>query len=238
MPDSALSPEDFDALAGEHALGLLTGDELAQALRLQLADPAFAQAVEDWHERLASLHGGWRNAEPSAGVWDAIAARIESATGTATLRKLSIWRGAALTAGAVAASLALFVIVRQPTETGAPIEVPGQTQQFAVAQLTGEADGLVVVARYDPVSAEMTLRTSGIPASELAPELWIIPADGTPRSLGLIDRDGASQIKIDPVHAKLFGDGVTLAVTMEPAGTAPHKAPSSSPVAAGTISII
>lgn len=54
-----MSPEERDMLAAELALGVLEGEALAQALRLKLADKAFAVQVEAWQARLAPLSTGF-----------------------------------------------------------------------------------------------------------------------------------------------------------------------------------
>jgi anti-sigma-K factor RskA len=77
-----------------------------------------------------------------------------------------------------------------------------------------------------------------MPASDLAPELWVIPADGVPRSLGLVSAEGLSRVGVPVAHRALMQDGATLAITMEPSDGAPHRAPSSAPVAAGKITTI
>jgi anti-sigma-K factor RskA len=66
----------------------------------------------------------------------------------------------------------------------------------------------------------------------------VIPADGKPRSLGLVNGEGASRIAVAIDHRGFMTQGATLAITMEPAATAPHAAPSAAPVVAGKISIL
>ena len=70
------------------------------------------------------------------------------------------------------------------------------------------------------------------------PELWIIPGDGVPRSLGLIRPDGTTLVVLPPELKALLIDGAVLAVSLEKAEGAPHVAPSSTPIATGKISTI
>jgi anti-sigma-K factor RskA len=142
-----------------------------------------------------------------------------------------------LAAGAIAASLALVIALR-PT----PVAPPPQIVQTApppvvVAQLTG-APGAALAARYDTAQGKIRLRTDSLPPSDLSPELWVIPADGVPRSLGIVAARGDSDVDVKPELRKLIADGAILAVTMEDAATAPHKAPGSTPIATGKISIL
>lgn len=229
--DEPLTPqEERDALAAELALGVLTGEERAAALRLRLSDPSFAAQVQDWERRLASLHNDWQEIAPHDAVWNVVAARIAD-NGAALATRVRFWRTGALLTGAVAAALALTLVMR-------PSPAPDASDRIAMAQMTGEAGGPVVMARYDPRSAELKLRVSGIKVGAMAPELWIIPEGGKPVSLGIIARAGNASMTMPTDRRRMMADGATLAVTMEPSEGAPHAAPSSAPVAAGKISFI
>lgn len=232
-----LSPEERESLAAELALGVLAGAEKAQALRLQLADPAFATDVARWEKRLGPLHLDYPEQEAPAAIWRGISARLERSTVDMSLtRSLQAWRTGALVSGALAASLAAVLLFRTPVAPPAPVQ--HATQQLAVAQMISPDAHMMVAARYDPVTAQLKLRADNMPKGELSPELWVIPADGKPRSLGLISAAGTTRMAVSPGLRAMLEDGVTLAITMEPAQSAPHDAPSSAPVAAGKITII
>jgi anti-sigma-K factor RskA len=109
--------------------------------------------------------------------------------------------------------------------------------QSAIAQLDGEG-GPLLAANYTPAAGQLQVRSLDLPDSKLTPELWLIPADGVPRSLGLIGTSGTTRINV-PLNLRAYlVDGTVLAVTLERAETAPHKAPTSTPIAAGKISTI
>ncbi|NWP29088.1 hypothetical protein GY984_25665, partial [Escherichia coli] len=74
----------------------------------------------------------------------------------------------------------------------------------------------LLAASYDEASGELRIRAIRMPDSRLAPELWIIPADGVPRSLGLVAANGGSRIVLPAGHRDFMEEGATLAVTMEP----------------------
>lgn len=224
-------PEDREALAAELALGLIEGDERAAALRLQLSDPSFAASVEAWRARLDPLCTGFAEA-PAPELWPAIERRLEGAGGSKQLRR---WRFAAFASGAVAASLAAVVLLRP---LPAPVEIVRAPESLVVAQLDGGKTGALLAANYDPGHGMLRIRAVTMPASKLAPELWIIPADGVPRSLGLVADHGVSLVGVPEAHRKLIQDGALLAITMEPRDGAPHDKPSAAPIAAGKISTI
>jgi anti-sigma-K factor RskA len=229
MADSPLTLEERDSLAGELALGVLEGQERADALRLRLAEPAFAAAVDVWEGRLAPLYDAYAPALPQEGVWQAISTRVEG-EGKSVMWQLRLWRTGAVTAAAIAASLALILMYRVPAPT--PVAQP---TVVAVAQMVGAPNGPVVTASYDPAQAMLSLRATGLHSGRLAPELWVIPADGKPRSLGMIPASGTMRMSIGPAHRTMLADGSMLAITMETPSTAPHDAPGSAPVASGRI---
>ncbi|MBR0552937.1 anti-sigma factor [Stakelama marina] len=243
MAEGALPRDEWEALAAERALGVIAGEDLARAMRLELSDPDFAAEVEAWHRRFGALFAEVEPVSPPEGVWQAIATRIQAASGgsVSALRAVRRWRAGAVAATVVAACLALVLLFRGPTEQ-VPVPVPSPTSAgpMAVAQLSGpEADSPSLAARYDPADATLHVSASKVsPASGMAPELWVIPDDGVPRSLGLIPAKGTSQVTVPQGDRSFLTDGSVLALTYEDAQTAPHEKPGMAPVALGTISVL
>ena len=230
---SGLTP-DQDALAAELALGVLEGDERAAAQRLCLADSAFAAAVEGWRLQLGMLHETAAEVPPPAGIWPAIEARIGAAENIETISKLRFWRRSAVTSGAVAAALAGALLLPSTSDLRTVVLPPDQS---AIAQLSGE-EGTILAASYTPQVGQLQIRPVDLPDSNLSPELWLIPADGIPRSLGLIGTKATTRIQVPLALRAYLTDGAVLAVSLERPETAPHKAPTSAPIAVGKISII
>lgn len=229
MVDPSPPPPDRDALAAELALGLLDDAERAEALRLCLSAPAFAAEVEAWSLRLSPLLHAIPPVQPPHHVWSAIEARTDGKRHVSTVRSLRLWRGSALLSGAIAAGLALFIAVR-PGDHQAPAPM-------AVSQLADAAGTATMVIAYDPRQGVLRLSPTSLESGAKSPELWVIPEDGVPRSMGIIRADGR-ELAVDGAVAKLLKSGVTLAITMEDAASAPHKAPTSPPILTGKITII
>lgn len=226
--------KDEEALAAELVLGLLDGDEKARALRLQLSDAKFAQAVDDWNARIDPLFQEIKEVEPVASVWDGIASRLDGGSSSSgAVVQLKRWRMGAIVSGALAACLALALIVGPGTL--APISEP---QSVAVAQLTGNIEGLVLAVSYNPETAEMRVDVDGMPETDTAPEIWVVGQDGVFRSLGQIGRDGVSQMTVPSNHREFINSAATLQLTMEPPSETPHAKPTGEPVAMGKITII
>ncbi|PVX28245.1 anti-sigma factor [Sphingomonas pokkalii] len=232
MADPLLPDDAESVLAAELALGLLEGEELAAARRRQLADPAFAAAVERWALDFASLAQDVPEAAIDPSLWDRIAGRLPAADSRNLVLALRRWRALAVAASAAAAALLVILLLRP---IPAPVVLP--PEPAVVAQITG-TEGAVFAARYDAAQGMLHVRTEAMPATRLAPELWVIPAGGKPVSLGLVANRGGRDVAVAPGHRALLTEGATLAITMEEPANAPHAGPSGPPVAAGKITIL
>lgn len=223
-------PEDAGVTAAELALGLLEGEERAAALRRTLADPAFARAVEGWRGHFAALFATWPEAEPGDTMEARVRAAIDSPPGVSPW-----WRRMAVAASLVAAVLLVAIVarpVRVVTLTSPPRIVRVPAPLVAALRIEG---GTPLAALYDRRTGEV--RIAGgvqVPAGRDA-ELWAIGADGVPRALGLLRRDGASRVR---VPAPFEGAGVTLAISIEPVGGAPGAAPTGPVIATGALTEI
>ncbi len=225
--------EDDDILAAEHALGL------ADESRREAEDPAFAGAVETWRRRFEPWFGQERSAPP--GTW----ARIERqlpANDPGERDPVRPWRFATFAASAVAAALLGVIALRPdgtpPLPTPAPQVATPAEARMMVAALSPEQGRGAVTVTYDDVSGRMTVTPVGMDAGGRTPELWVIPADGTPRSLGVI-AEKAARTMIVPVERRgLIAGGVTFAVSLEPEGGSPTGAPTGPVVMTGTMSIV
>lgn len=241
-PDGAL-PDNLFLLAGEHVLGVLEGEDLAQAQRLQLRDSRFAEAVAWWERRLCVSCEAAGFVPPSSGVWTAIEARLRSANdnavhagsqkSTPTVSRFSI---AALTAGAglAVASLLLFLATPRAVPV-APQEPPTAGPQI-VAQISDEDAVRKIAAVIDMSRGRMSLYIEGFSAGEgRVPELWVIPADGIPISLGAIPEAGAFERDLSADEQALLIDGASLAVTFEDDTGRRHEEPSPPILLAGAL---
>lgn len=65
-------------------------------------------------------------------------------------------------------------------------------------------------------------------------QLWVLPQDGPPRSIGLISQDGSTRIAVKELEAMLDG-GLQFAVSREPRGGSPTGAPTGAILCKGVI---
>ena len=222
-----LSPED-DGLAAEYALGTLDAAECAAVEARRQRDPDFDAAVTAWELRLGAL----AEAAPERAPPPDLFARIESRIGGGNVvplltRKLARWRalavGAGTLSGALAAALA-FLIVARPTTPHQFVAILQKSADAPAFAMTVDVDKLEFSVR--PVAAEA-------PAGK-SYELWIIPPEQAPKSLGVIDaaaRTGERPLAYDPQAVR----AATYAVTVEPQGGSPNGKPSGPPVFVGKL---
>lgn len=227
---SALNETDI-ALAGEYVLGLLDPSERAGVEARIAADRAFADEVDAWRERLASMVGGFETPAP-AHVWPHITSALpppslqDSGSG-----RLRIWQG--LTAlSATAAAIFAVLLWQQPAPIAEPATAP------MIAALGSEDGKASIAARYDSNTGELLLMPVELNTGALYPELWIIPADGQARSLGMMAVDRATRVVVAVDMRPHMARGSMLAITPEPQGGAPGGKATGPVIASGKIETI
>jgi anti-sigma-K factor RskA len=216
-----------DRLASEYVLGTLRGPARRRFESLLGGHPGLRDAVAQWQARLAPLAASVEPVEPSPQVWRRIEAALFPAEAAPPWwRRLGVWR--ALSGVASAALVALLVVGVPPPPATAPIvvvlaanpQVDRAVQARFVASLS--ADGRALVLRpidAPPLTAQQAL------------ELWAVPPSGAPRSLGLVNADGATTL----LRAELLRDTAAFAVSVEPAGGSPTGAPTGPIVSLGRL---
>jgi anti-sigma-K factor RskA len=222
-------PEPMELLAAEYVLGLADNAERAKAERLLATDADFAVAVSRWQDRVApwfdevgerahspDLHAQIMAALPALAP---VAANDDLPDGR---RSLNLWRSAALLMTAASVVLAAMLTLRAPAE---PTDIAGASAPMLLATLA-LPDAAAISLTVDPASGRVTAMPVGITADGVHDhQLWVIPADGTPRSLGLVD-PGAAPRRAAPDMLAALRDGATIAVSYEPAGGSPQPGPS------------
>ena len=103
-----------------------------------------------------------------------------------------------------------------------------------MAALSGEK-GAVVAVSYDATSGKLTVAPTVLDRGRGDVELWIIPAGGTPRSLGVIDAQSVQTNAVSAASRSYVQPGATFAITQEVKGGSPSGQPAGPIVAAGKI---
>ncbi len=252
-------PEDFDdedLTAAEYVLGVLDGPQRAAAEARADQEPAFAREILAWVVRLTPWIEAIPSVTPSAHLWIRIETAIERATkahasppptplaaNDAPPRGLLLWKIWAMSATAVAAAALLTIGLRPGlpgvNSTHRPsilAEVGGGSDHTLVATLGLTAGGAsAVTVAYDPIHSTIYASPDAdfsVPKSRSA-ELWLIPSDGKPRPMGVIDATKPATMPMPEKFRTLARAKVTLALSIEPDGGSPTGQPTGPVVAAG-----
>ncbi len=239
-----IGEDELDLLAGEYALGLLEGADRARGDRLIAEDPDFRRRVERWSGRLAPLLDTVEPASPPPGLWARIMLDIGPDQGAELAeeapasnvhvlrRRINLWRGYSAAATALAASLALFLVIR-PADAPAPRPVT----EPLVAMMSAQGSAAKLVASYDPDSRSLLVApAAGVEAVPgHAHELWLIPADGKPRSMGIVTPGAPRRMAVAPPMLGEMKAEVTLALSGEPTGGSPSGQPTGPVIASGKL---
>ena len=230
MTTGPLTPDD-DALAGEYVLGVLPLDERRAVEKRMASDPDFAARVVSWQADLAHLDDAYQPEMPPQGVKARIDARLfaEAARPAGGVwGSLVFWRGLAFAAVAVAAAIGIFrADLQGPAGPGAAPSL--------VAQLDAPGSAVGLVAALDPKSGALSVTPAAFsPDDGKALELWLVPGEGVPVSLGLVP-DNGGRLVLDKGLAGRLSAGALIAVSLEPAGGSPTGAPTGPVVLSGAL---
>ncbi|MEH3040029.1 MAG: anti-sigma factor [Sphingomonas paucimobilis] len=220
---------EHDMLAGELALGLLEGDERAQAMRRTLSDPTFAREVEWWRSRLSSMLAGYSRVPAPAGLIDDI--------GIQTVPNRWSWlRYVVPSAVAASAAILLVTTLRPATTIVPPINRQPPVTLLAVLD-PSDGTGKPIAAVVDRGAGQFRVAGTDIAPDGKAAQLWAIQ-DGVPRSLGLLSRNETTLIALPATGPTALQPGLVLAISIEPLGGSPKPTPTGPVVATGPLSAI
>ena len=245
VDDEEMSTED--ALAIEHALGLLTPDE-ARAFDEALAvDGGLRQRHARWADLFADMAAALEPVDPDPEVRarslqaaapvpdpdttlppvDLEPRRPESRGLGHLLDRLGLVP--AMLTGLVAALLVLW-LVRLLT-------APGPAGAEVAARIASPDSPLEIAAVFRPGLQELALRRE---AGEAPPgralELWLVTPDGTAESLGLLPDSGTVTLALSAARVTAMATGDTvLAVSSEPFSGSPSGRPSGGFIAEGAL---
>ena len=173
---------------------------------------------------------------PSPAVWNHIEQQLfgESAAAAGTVasvqqritrwwERLGLWQGLA---GATSlATLALAVALTLPGPVQPPVVVVMGTEQGPASFVASVgADGRSLVLK--PLAGVTVTAAQAL-------ELWAVPPQGAPRSLGLVSNKGATTV----LREHLLQGTAAFAVSVEPTGGSPTGAPTGPVVSVGHLEL-
>jgi anti-sigma-K factor RskA len=217
---------DDELFAAEYALGVLAGADRAEAERRIARERGFALLVAQWEQRLAPWAGEIADVVPPPQLWDRIAGALPAQTQrTGLWQSLAFWRGLSFAAGALAAACLAGVIYLGALTQKQPLvaTIDGGGHRHFVATLDANRGTVAVVP------AAFTADATRVP------ELWLIPADGKPRPVGLLRADTPVTLTLSADLAELAKTNTVLAVSLEPPGGSTTGLPTGPVIATGKL---
>ncbi|WP_448129411.1 anti-sigma factor [Stenotrophomonas rhizophila] len=244
-------PPSADILAGEYVLGVLDAARRAEVERRIASDPGFGRLVTQWENRLAPMLESLGTEAVPAHLWPRIRTSLgwpSAATASPRLwQRTGFWQGMT----ALAAALALVAVFsRRELEPAAPVSTPvavtpsTPTAPAEPEQATKPVTPLLHddgtpgwLASVDKTQGKVLMVPVPAPADAAgrAPELWLIPAGGAPRSLGLVSINRAHTVAVPDTLRDALVNGSVLAITLEPSTGAPQGIPTGPIIAKGDI---
>jgi len=212
--------EEPDMIAGEYVLRTLDDGEHRAFQRRLLTDSTAANDVAQWQDRLAPLLLTIVEAPPPPALWS----RIEEAAQPANDNRVRRWQAATAAAAVLALLTSGLALRPQPTVPTAPPPVAQPSpllQSIAALSEKGEAPALLVTYDRNTGALKVTpVKITPRPGHDL--ELWVIAGKAPPRSIGLMREKGATAIEKPDLAT---GEGLTIAVSLEPKGGSPTGLP-------------
>lgn len=207
-----------DRLAAEYVLGTMASPARRRFEALLPAHPALRDAVAAWQKRLLPMAAAVPPVTPAASVWQRVQGELFPGPVTGrppSWQRRSFWQG--LTGFALVGLVGMALLLGNPPPASPPVvvlltanEASGAMPASFVASLN--ADGRALVLK--PVNAPVL-------SARQALELWAVPAQGAPRSLGLLSAGAGATVQ----RPGLLAGVAAYAVSLEPAGGSPTGAP-------------
>jgi anti-sigma-K factor RskA len=201
-----------EKLAAEYVLGTLKGGARRRFEGYLHNDAALRRLTTEWQDRLQPMAEFSTPQQPRKQVWEGIERRLNLRAARASwFDSLNFWRSLGLVSSAMAALLAIVIGLRM-------IAPP---QLDYVATLSDDNARTALVLTGDAGRGALTVRLVGNApvASDKTLQLWAVPKQGKPRSLGLLADRG--EVRLALTSAAIGDDVALLAVSLEPKGGSP-----------------
>ena len=220
-----LSRDAMHALSAEYVVGTLRGRARRRFEAMAHADRDLRAVLDQWESQLTPLAEGTRPVEPPTRVWKAIEARIAPANVQGE-DGVGFWRSIGMLASGLAAVLAVAFLWFSPAREAEP--------DFVAVLAASDSVPRMVVSLH--ASNELRVRVvnswKGTEGKSL--ELWALPKNGAPRSLGLVQNERDTRIRLAAADARLL-DASAFAVSLEPRGGSPTGVPTGPVLCSGAI---
>ncbi|MEQ5816543.1 anti-sigma factor [Marinobacter sp. NFXS11] len=217
------SPERVEILAAEYVLGSLNGPARLRFEGWMMESGRVRQEVWFWEQQLGALSTAAPAQAPPSRVWSGIQGRLwpEQATATAPAASKAgwFWPGWSLVATA-AALLFAVLLLQQPS--------PGLERPLLAGAIikAGIGDPLWLLSEAGPGNL-LKLRSVAAGSAESGKdyELWVVPEEGEPLSLGVLPAGETHEVALSVEAQSSLTRNRTLAISLEPEGGSPTGGP-------------
>ncbi len=206
-----------DKLASEYVLGTLRGGARRRFEGWLHQDADLRNITAQWQQRLAPMAEFAGEARPPKAVWIAIEQRLKLRKASAGWKfwrnesqTLAFWRGLGLVSTAMATMMLVALLSLRPDT---PVISYVATLTDAKAQTA-----LLLMADSRHHGLDVRVITSAQIAADKSLQLWAVPTEGKPRSLGVLADNRGHFLLADNA---VSDDVAVLAVTLEPKGGSP-----------------
>ena len=230
-------PEEWDRsrdeiISGEYVLGVLSAEDRRRVEARIAVDKRFAQQVRRWQNNLSGFNDDYDDIRPPADLYNRLERRLfrtadaPSGAFSRLWGSVAAWRGIAAASLFLAASLGLYQISGR---------LGGGPDRPLVAALAGQGDApFNLIAAFDAESGRLSVVPIALKQPEpKSLEVWIIEDGKAPQSLGILPDNGNGEIVVNAEMRRLFAEGKTIAITVEPYGGAPEGKPTGPIIASG-----
>lgn len=182
MSQDNATPKD-EILAGEYVLGLLSLEARRAVERRMAEDHSFATLIQHWESDLSTFNDAYDEVSPSDAVLGQIKGRIFGEQQVANARRglwnsVSFWRWLSIGTSAIAASAMIYA--------SGSVSL-GVSDRKYIAELSAPANAVSMLVNYDSGSGRMRVVPVAAGArEEKSLELWLVPGEGDPLSLGVL----------------------------------------------------
>ena len=213
-----LQPDLLEQLAAEYVLGTLRGKARLRFESIMMQSYKARLAVWEWEQHINPMAEALPMEKPPQKIWKNISQRIDPRP-KATTAGLWLWRSIGMVS--TAAVVVLAVLINFSSLQGSQ---PDQLAMFSDEQAkplwlvtTNSHNGKLVVK---PINAQ------ALAVDDKAFELWMLPKQGSPQSMGLLPVSGnAVATVLSPQVLNLLQENNGLAISLEPKGGSPTGAP-------------
>ena len=213
-------------LAADYAIGVMPAAARRRFEQLLLEDAALRAELAHWQDSLASLTEALPEQPVPERVWQGITARIDPQK-LHVPQKRSFWNWMRVTAALCSLVVIVFLSVLYNRDEA----------RYSATLLTADSQPALRVLAHDNYLQVEPLALAAVDPERIL-ELWAIPANGKPMSLGVIPASGKGKVALSDAQKVLIGKPIALAVSLEPKGGSPTGQPTGPVLYQGSLAVL